>query len=197
MANMKNIHFVKTVFVIVVFSSAVLQVSGATFSEYPVAVGTGNQQNPEIDGTGVVYEDNSSGTWDIKLADVNDISSPIIKVVAGGSFNQRKPAIYQNIVVWEDDSEGDWDIWAGDILNPSGVIRNDQILPAVSGNIVVWQDSRNGSADIYAAVLSGSASSKCVVKPAGDFNGDCKVDYSDLAIIGGSWLDNNIVIDSP
>ncbi|MHC4221216.1 MAG: hypothetical protein ACYST9_02245 [Planctomycetota bacterium] len=44
----------------------------------------------------------------------------------------------------------------------------------------------DGETGNYTLRISGS---ECVSRPAGDINGDCKVDFQDLAIVCGGWLD--------
>ncbi|MCX5636521.1 MAG: hypothetical protein NTX52_02355 [Planctomycetota bacterium] len=64
--------------------------------------------------------------------------------------------------------------------------------PAIDGNIVIWEDKRNGNYDIYGARLEPF----CLGKPEMDFNGDCKVDFADFAIMASSWLECNLVPES-
>ena len=36
---------------------------------------------------------------------------------------------------------------------------------------------------------------KCPVKPTADLNGDCRVDFADLAILAGEWLTRRFVTE--
>ena len=65
----------------------------------------------------------------------------------------------------------------------------DQTNPAISGPVVVWQDSRSGTWNVYAVVLDGPELARCTSWLPGDVNGDCKVDLTDFALIGGNWLE--------
>ncbi|MGB2861999.1 MAG: hypothetical protein WBC05_01620 [Sedimentisphaerales bacterium] len=45
---------------------------------------------------------------------------------------------------------------------------------------------------IFAIVLDGPEVARCTSKPAGDVNGDCKVDFDDQAIMLSQWLECNL-----
>jgi len=87
----------------------------SAFQEFSIAGGGGNQQNPDIDGKIVVYENDQSGNWDIQAADISSISSPAIYSVANYTYDQRQPSISKYTVAWQDNVDGDWDIWTTDI----------------------------------------------------------------------------------
>ena len=62
----------------------------------------------------------------------------------------------------------------------------DDANPAISGKNVVWRRHDGNDYEIFLAV------SRCYPKPAGDFDGDCKVTFKDLAIFLSEWLDCNL-----
>jgi hypothetical protein len=53
---------------------------------------------------------------------------------------------------------------------------------------VVWQDNRDGPWNIYAAALDGSVVADCAAVSPGDLDGNCRVDFADLAVMASSWL---------
>jgi len=69
---------------------------------------------------------------------------------------------------------------------------DDQENPDIDGTMVVWQDNRRGPWNIYAAVLDGPEVAGCPAPPAGDLNGDCRVDVADLAILAEAWLQSHL-----
>jgi beta propeller repeat protein len=110
------------------------------------------------------------------------------------------PDISGNIIVWtrwwEFEHLYGHDIYGYDISTRTWFsicgISQWHENPAIDGNIVIWQDHRNGNWDIYGARLEPF----CLEKPEMDFNGDCKVDFADLAIMASSWLECNLVPQS-
>ena len=52
----------------------------------------------------------------------------------------------------------------------------------------MWEDFRDDPSNIYAVVLEGVEIAACPEEPAGDANGDCRVNMLDLALVAESWL---------
>lgn len=165
-------------------------------AEFPVALLEGDQQNAVVSGDVVVWEDDFYGDWDIfaaRISDQNEISEFAIISAEG---QQRHPDIDGHLVVWQDDRDGDWDIFGYNLVTRE-IFRitddpADQIHPVVSGNTVVWQDDRLGPWNIYAAILDGPAVAGCPAPPVGDLDGDCRVDFADMAILAGAWLESHL-----
>jgi len=160
--------------------------------ESAVALFEADQTNPAISGDIVVYQDNYYGDSDIYGADISDPNNPVEIAVANNQAEQINPDIDGNIVVWQDHRNGNWDIYGYNLTTRSEfqITDNaaDQTNPAIQGALVVWQDYRGGVSNIYAAFLDGPEVAFCPKGLAGDVNGDCKVDFSDMAIMASNWL---------
>jgi hypothetical protein len=59
----------------------------------------------------------------------------------------------------------------------------EQLNPKIDGKIVVWQDHRLGdlNTDIWMTCVGRLTLSA-------DLNGDCRVDFEDLAILAEQWM---------
>ena len=136
----------------------------------------GNQSNPAIYGNVIVWQDDTSGHWQIlgyKVPNRSDPIAPDIYILYPTSTaDQINPSIYQDKIVWQqyNTTTGNWDIYlydfliSGDAAMPEGkettqITTNgaNHINPYVNGNYIVWQDNRNGNWDIYAYDLSTGA----------------------------------------
>lgn len=62
----------------------------------------------------------------------------------------------------------------------------DDAYPKISGKNVVWRVHDGNDDEIFLAVP------RCYPKPAADLNGDCKVNFRDLAILFSEWLNCNL-----
>jgi len=165
-------------------------------AEFAVVLLEGDQQNAVIHGDTVVWEDDFYGDWDIfgaRLSDQNQVSELLIASTEG---DQRHPDVEGHLVVWQDHRDGQWDIYGHNLVTGRTFRITDdpadQIHPVVSGTTVLWQDNRRGPWNIYAAVLDGPEVAGCVSSPAGDLNGDCRVDFADVAILAGTWLQSHL-----
>lgn len=159
---------------------------------FPISIAIGCQ-GTDIDGNIVVWHDNRDGTNDIYGY---DLSTKTEFEICRNPAYQGPPAISGNVVVW---SEGGGNIYGYDISAHTKfpICTNNSSLgpPAISGNIVVWSDNRDGNRDIYGARIPEiDPTPICLKHPAGDLNGDCKVDFQDFAIFCQSWLDCNLDI---
>jgi beta propeller repeat protein len=139
----------------------------------------------DISGNFVVW----SNGYDINCIDISDHNNPIELMICSNACN---PAISGNIVVWQDVRNGNWDIYGYDISTHTEfqITDNtaDQEYPDISGHTVVWVDKRNGHKDIYATILYGAQVPKCLSPLQGDLNKDCKVDFTDFALLAANWL---------
>ena len=134
----------------------------------------GNQSNPVIYGDVVVWQDDTSGHWQIlgyKIPNRSDPIAPDIYMLYPTSTDQINPSIYQDKIVWQQRSTttGNWDIYmydfliSGDGAMPEGkettqITTNgvDHINPQVNGNYIVWQedDGTGNNWHIYSYDLS-------------------------------------------
>jgi len=146
----------------------------------------------DISGDLVVLGKNS----DIYCFDISDPCTPVEFPICTDINSQSAPAISSNIIVWQDNRNGNWDIYGYNILTEAEFQITDdtadQTTPAISGNTVIWEDMRNGQRDIYAAILDGPLVPKCSSPLQGDLNGDCKVNFTDFALMLNNWLECNL-----
>ncbi len=130
----------------------------ATGFEQAICVEEGEQQNPDVSGNTVVWQDYRNDQWDIYA---KDTLTGIETTVCAADGAQTNPAISGNWVVWQDTRDGDFDIYAYNLSAGTELLVCDvdgaQTHPAISGNWVVWQDARDDASDIYAASLHSPA----------------------------------------
>lgn len=161
--------------------------------DFPVSTFEKNQRRPAISGKTVVWQNDYYGNWDIYVADVTDLSNPVELRITSDPADQMSADIDNGIIVWQDYRNNNWDIYGYNLVTGRRFQitddPGDQINPAVSGSVVVWQDNRSGSWDIYAAELKPLESARCFSKLKGDLNGDCRVDFADMALMASRWLD--------
>lgn len=165
-------------------------------AEFAVVLLEGDQQNAVVSGDTVVWEDDFYGDWDIFAARISDRNEVREFAVISAEGQQRYPDIDGHLVVWQDDRDGHWDIYGHNLVTRR-TFRitddpGDQIHPVVSGNTVIWQDNRRGPWNIYAAILDGPEVAGCTSPPIGDLDGNCRVDFADVAILAGAWLESHI-----
>jgi len=139
---------------------------------------------------------NDSGNNNIYAVDISDPCNLVEFFICTDTNEQRNPALSGNIVVWADDRNGNWDIYGYDISTKTEfqITDNtaDQENPDISGHTVVWEDKRYGQKDIYAVILYGPQVPRCLSPLQGDLNNDCKVDFTDFALLTASWLHCNL-----
>jgi len=130
---------------------ALLATAGAGFAaEVRVTTNAGNQENPSISGSIIVWQDDRSGNPDIygyNLLTTQEFA------ICTNSAGQYRPDISGHIVAYDDMRNGNWDIYYYDldaqtegpvVVDPGGSSNS-----AVSGTQVVWTDTRASNADIY------------------------------------------------
>jgi len=152
-----------------------------------------DQTEPAVWGDTVVFEQSAGGSnMDIFAADLSDPADPVLMVVCDDSANQTAPNIWGHIVIWQDDRNGDWDIYGYNLVTKKEfrITDNeyDQTDPAISGDTVVWVDLRDTIPTIWAAYMDPVDIADCPSPPAGDTNGDCKVNLTDLSNFAENWL---------
>lgn len=154
------------------------------------------RNHPAINDNIVIWADYRNGNYDIYGADVTDPCNPAELIICVNEFRQEYPAISGNIIVWQDNRNGNWDIYGYDLSTETEFQitdnRSDQRRPAISGHTIVWEDLRHGQSDIYATILYGPQVPKCLSSLQGDLNNDCKVDFSDFALMVNNWLECNL-----
>jgi beta propeller repeat protein len=151
------------------------------------------QRSPAIHGDTVVWQENFGGNdWDIYAADLSDPDNPIEFPLVSDPAAQTSPDVYGHIAVWQDYRNGNWDIYGFNLITRREfqITSNaaDQTNPAIWENLVVWEDNRSGVSAIWAAWLDGPELADCTVVPAGDTNGDCRVNLEDFAALAETWL---------
>jgi TolB protein len=163
----------------------------SSWETFPIETDTLNS-HPAISNNIVVWEKSS----DIYGADISDTHNVIKFSICTEPNSQYTPTIGGYNVVWVDSRNGNQDIFGYNLSTQTEFVVTDnsasQTFLAISENIVVWQDNRHGHYDIYATVLYGPDVPQCLSTPRGDLNGDCKVDFQDLAIFTQSWLECNL-----
>ena len=160
-------QFVVLIALAMVFAFALAPVNGATMQliEVQLTSTPEAQENPDIDGIHVVWQDNRSGNWDIYMYTLEHTFTPETQIT-NNPASQVNPAISGDKIVWQDNRNSNWDIYMYDIITKAETqITNNaanQENPDIDGNIIVWQDSRNGTIpQIYLYNLT-SQTEKCI-----------------------------------
>jgi len=91
------------------------------WQEFAVYPSSEDQENPDIYGDTIVWQQLVSGDWDIYGADISNPQSPSTFSIAAFTNDQTTPAIYSSTVVWQDFVENDWGIYAVDLTSPEDV----------------------------------------------------------------------------
>jgi beta propeller repeat protein len=107
-------------------------------------------ENPAIDDSFVVWQDDRNGNWDIYGF---DLESGEEREICKGPGDQTNPALHGSTVVWQDNRSGNWDIYgysitAGETV-PVFIGAGNQTGPDICGDVVVWSDERDGDKNIY------------------------------------------------
>jgi TolB protein len=123
------------------------------FVETQITTNPASQQNPDVYGGIIVWQDNRNGNWDIYMYTPRlNMWNPEIQITTDPT-NQMNPRIFQKTIVYESFQNGNWDIYMYNITsgvktqittNPSA-----QMTPKIDGDIIVWEDNRNGKWDVY------------------------------------------------
>ena len=105
----------------------------------------GGQSQADAAGRWAVWQDQTSGSWDIFARDLQDPAGAAI-AIAATARNEERPRTDGRLVVWEDrQADGSWDVWAkelGTAAPPFAVTATpdaDERRPAVDWPWVVYQ----------------------------------------------------------
>lgn len=161
--------------------------------EQPIVLEEGQQEQPAIWKNRVVWtRELPDKTHDIMAADISDPANPVIFALTDNASDQLNPDIYEHIAVWQDNRNGHWDIYGYNfITRRSFRITDDpadQTAPTIGGGFVAWTDLRGGAEAIWAAHLDGAAAASCDFPPAGDLDGNCRVNLADVLELSEGWL---------
>ena len=189
---MKNL-FAKSFF-IVFMTFLVSTAPAGNQQEFGVYISSEDQQNPDIYGNIIVWQQLVEGDWDIYGADISNPETPSVFGIAEFVDDQTEPAIYENTVVWQDYVETDWGIYGVDLGYPADVFvvadfENDQQGPDIFENTVVWQDNYFDDWDIYAAdIIDPCNPQEYLITPFVD-------DQQVLGSAPGCELADNVIAD--
>ncbi|MCT8337481.1 PGF-pre-PGF domain-containing protein [Methanoculleus sp. Afa-1] len=115
----------------------------------PFAVFPGSQENPDVDGDMVVWEDGRNGNKEIYFSNSPGTSGTRI---TNDPASQEKPSISGDYIAWQDYRNGNWDIYLYKrSTGETTQLTNDtgkQWLPIVRGNYVAWYDSSSGDTNV-------------------------------------------------
>jgi len=139
----------------------------AGWQEFAIAPSGDDQENPDIHGKVIVWQEFVSefGDYDICVADIDDLVNPKV-ILLGDANDQTDPAVYGRRVVWQSyiawQGSADWDIWMADVTDfeqPSmypvvEIPGNDEEKPAIHGNTVVWEDTAGGDYNVFGADIT-------------------------------------------
>ena len=117
----------------------------------PLSATTGEQINPSLSGSKVVWQDYRNSKWDIYLHNLAD--SSLTNLTPGKLADQINPSIDGTYVVWQDRSAGSWDIILYDLNTQTETVvaatSEDEVNPVIKGNWVAYQGTTAGNKDIY------------------------------------------------
>lgn len=163
---------------------------------YLVAGYDANQAEPIIDGDNVIWTEEYYNS-DIFRTDVSELARGQEFVVNKSDLSFSSAAdVDDHLVVYQDDRRGDWDIFVYNMSTGSEYLltdnSNNQMNPKISGRVVVWEDDRDGVWQIYIAYLDDPEFGKCLGSLAGDVDGNCIVDFRDIALLANNWMGCNL-----
>ena len=130
--------------------------AGTYVEPFTVISGSGNQGEPAVSGTVVLWVDDAGGSTVIQQRYLPP-ADPSVTLSKDTTGSRHHPSYSAGLAVWWDSRYGDGDIWAYSLLTghefPVYFGAGEQVEPSTSDGYVVWQDDRNGNWDIYAAVV--------------------------------------------
>jgi TolB protein len=123
------------------------------FNETQITSNSASQENPDVYGGIIVWQDNRNGNWDIYMyAPRLNMWDPEIQITTDPA-NQMNPRIFQKTIVYESFQNGNWDIYLYNITSgvETQITANPyaQMSPKIDGDYIVWEDNRNGKWDVY------------------------------------------------
>jgi beta propeller repeat protein len=122
--------------------------------------GTGDQTDPVLSGSRVIWADNRDGDYDLYQWDLSsELESPIVQAMG----DQMAPSLDEDDLVWVDRRKPPYDAKSGDIwhwnllepLNTAGPLKEDnaeQDHPFVRQGQVVWSDYSADADGFYTEV---------------------------------------------
>lgn len=156
------------------------------------------QTRPATDGKYVVWREQIDAATDLLFgADVSNPEHPVEFLISDAPGLKDNPAISAPLVVWQDNRSGVSNLYGYNLITGQEFAITDdgwnQTRPAIDGTLVAYEDDRYGNPAIFAVRLDGPLTADCPAPPAGDVNGDCRVDLTDLAVIAADWLSSALV----
>ncbi|MEK6742172.1 MAG: hypothetical protein AABZ15_01065, partial [Nitrospirota bacterium] len=138
----------------------------------PLAAASGEQINPSLSGSKVVWQDYRNTKWDIYLHDLAD--SSLANLTAGKLADQINPAIDGTYVVWQDRTAGNWDIVLYDLNTQTETAitatSDDEVNPVIKGNWVAFQGTTAGNKDIYLYNIATMVTQRITTDPRDQIN---------------------------
>jgi len=139
--------------------------------EVAIITKSGYQMIPRIDGSWIVYVDETDSVYAYNLDSHQEITIASGSLAGGVEWAE----IHDNKVVWSDTRSDDMgDIYMYDLeTNKEQIICSypgSQERPAIYGNIIVWQDWRSDARDIYMYDLDSETEIQISNDPADERN---------------------------
>jgi beta propeller repeat protein len=169
--------------------------AGTYVEPFTVISGAGNQGEPAVNGSVVLWVDDTGVSPTIQqryLPASGDPTGPIATLSTSTDGPRHHPAYSAGLATWWDSRYGDGDIWAYSVLSghefPVYYGPGEQVEPSTSDGYVVWQDDRNGTWDIWAAKVDPATDAVEDVFPVYEGKGaqTHPVVYGDTVV----WQDN-------
>jgi beta propeller repeat protein len=139
---------------------------------YLITDNPANQDNPNIDGNYIVWQDDRNGNWDIYMFDLKTTSE--VQITSDKS-DQVNPKIFGDIIVWKDmrNQQGvpetfpldyNSDIYYYNLSSKQEfqLTTNNQaqFAPDIYKESIIWLDYRSGNAEVYKYDLDTHTESK-------------------------------------
>jgi len=121
-----------------------------------------------------------------------------LNLVSGGWIKDYLAVWDSSQVNMSGRSIGSWLTASGSLVLNGERVLGTGILSGewMDGTRRVVNIAQNPPTATILAILDSEHKPVCVKHPRMDFNGDCKVDFADLAIMASSWLECNLVPQS-
>ncbi len=159
-------------------------VSNPSGGEFPVYVGSGDQNRSAISGSLVIWQDESKGSADYDIWGC-DLTAGSAFAIASDTKNDQLPAISGRRVVWQR-ANTDWDIVGAEIPAPT-VIEvtspvKDGMFLAGSDMVITWQLAEGTAPDFVDVTFSSDNGQTWPVTVASDIAyGEQQYNWSPIA----------------
>lgn len=176
----------------------------STAQPIDVAVGAGQQVNPQLSGNRVVWQDNRNLTVGAPHVSQFDIytyqlpNGPATRLTNDDS-DQTLPQISGDLVTWQDRRNGNYDIYAYGLSGGGEKqITSDttaQTHPRVANGRIAWLDERRGVVDLYWSKDLGdtlSLATNTWLTPAGMI-GD--ISKYDVLVLGNDFVSEAVMLN--